>query len=114
MQKEDPHIPHAIVVLVTVPSREEGEKIARLLVEEKLAACVNIVAQGVTSIFRWEGAVSVAAEVLLIVKTERARFPLLVEAVKKHHTYSVPEIIALPIVDGERSYLAWIGESVSG
>ncbi len=103
----------AIVVLVTAPSREEAEKIARLLVEAKLAACVNVV-DSVTSIFRWAGDVSVASESLLIIKTQQARFPSLIEAVKKHHAYSVPEIIALPIVCGEASYLDWIRESTGG
>jgi len=99
----------AIVVLITVASREEGEKIARRLVEDKLGACVNIVPQ-VRSLFSWEGKLSQEDEVLLVVKSRRARFRELAGAVKTLHSYSVPEIIALPILEGTADYLQWISD----
>lgn len=99
----------AIVVLVATSTREEGETIARRLVEDRLAACVNLVPQ-IRSVFRWEGALCQEDESLLIIKSRRDRFPALVTAVKKLHSYTVPEIIALPIVEGSEEYLRWIGE----
>lgn len=100
----------AIVVLVTASTREEGETIARQLVEDRLGACVNLVPH-IRSVFRWEGALCQEDETLLIIKSTRNRFPALVTAVKKLHSYSVPEIIALPIVEGSEEYLRWIDES---
>lgn len=102
----------AIVVLVTCPNREVGEKIARSLVEERLAACVNVV-PGVTSIHRWEGKICRNPEVLLVIKTRRPRLPTLVRRVTALHPYSVPEIIALPIAGGLASYLSWVRGSTS-
>ncbi len=100
-----------IVVLVTAPGEDEGEKIARMIVEERLAACVNVL-PGVKSCFWWEGKVDEAKEVLLIIKTERRLFDRLQQAVKGAHSYSVPEIIALPVVAGNADYLGWIRDSV--
>jgi periplasmic divalent cation tolerance protein len=100
------------VVLVTCGSRAEARKIARLLVKAKLAACANLVSAPVESIYRWKGKVESAREFLLVIKTTRARFPALREAVVKAHSYDVPEIIALPIVAGYEKYLAWIADSV--
>ena len=100
----------AVVVLVTTATREEGETIARLLVEDRLVACVNVVPQ-VRSVFRWEGALSQEDETLLVIKSRRDRFPALVAAVKNLHSYRVPEIIALPIVEGSAEYLQWIDEA---
>jgi periplasmic divalent cation tolerance protein len=102
----------ALLVLITSASREEADEIARKLVEERLAACVNIVPQ-VRSLFRWENKLSEEEEVLLIVKTRRSRLGSLVPRVKALHSYSVPEIIALPIVEGSTSYIQWIDESTS-
>ena len=101
-----------IVVFVTVKDKDEAEKIAAHLVKNKLAACVNIV-PGVSSVFWWENKIDQASEVLLIVKTKKALFKKLAAAVKKTHSYSVPEIIALPIIDGNKDYLNWIRESVA-
>lgn len=98
------------VVLITVPTEEKAKEIARTLVEERLAACVNIV-PGLTSIYRWEGKVVEDRELLLIVKTTTFRFPLLKERVQALHPYTVPEIIALPIAEGHRDYLNWLRES---
>ena len=99
-----------IVVLITAASREEADRIARRLVEDRLAACVTIVPQ-VRSIFLWEQKLSQEDEVLLLVKSRRARFAQLAAAVKRLHSYSVPEIIALPVVTGSADYLRWVSES---
>ena len=100
------------VVLVTCGSRAEARKIARLVVAAKLAACANLVSAPVESVYRWKGKVESAKEFLLVMKTTRARFAALREAVLKAHRYDVPEIIALPIAAGSAKYLAWIAESV--
>jgi periplasmic divalent cation tolerance protein len=99
----------AIVVLVTTATPEEGATIARRLVEDRLVACVNVVPQ-IRSVFRWAEALSQEDEALLIIKTRRDRFPALVMAIKKLHSYSVPEIIALPIIEGSEDYLRWIDD----
>lgn len=96
-----------IVALVTASSEEEAKKIARVLVEKKLAACVNII-KGVQSVFRWKGKLSEENEVLLIIKTKSKHFKNLEDEVKKLHSYDVPEIIALPIVTGSKDYLFWL------
>ncbi len=101
----------ALVVLVTARSKEEAERIADHLVESRLAACVNILAP-VTSVFRWEGRVCTESESLLVIKTRPALFGPLSDAVRARHSYTVPEIIALPVVDGAASYLDWITDSV--
>lgn len=101
-----------IVVLITVPSPEEGEKIAKALVEKRLAACVNMV-PGLRSIYRWEGRVCDDRELLLIVKTPGDLFSKLETEVKSLHSYRVPEIIALPLVNGSKDYLDWIDENTA-
>ena len=101
-----------IVVLVTCGSRKEGRTIARALVEARLAACVNVQQAPVESIYRWKGSVDTAKEFLLIIKTSRARFAAVAKAVKRLHSYDVPEIIALPIEKGSREYLAWLAGCV--
>jgi len=98
---------HFIVVLVTCGSEEEALKIARALVEEGLAACANLVSP-VRSIYRWEGKICDDREWLLIIKTQLERFTPLEEKVKSLHSYSVPEIISLPILEGSSSYLEWV------
>lgn len=100
----------AIVVLITTASREEADRIARRLVEDRLAACATIVPQ-VRSFFLWEQKLSQEDEVLLLVKSSRARFAQLAAAVKRLHSYSLPEIIALPVVMGSTDYLRWVSES---
>lgn len=99
-----------IVVLITAPSQSEAEAIANHVVETKLAACVNII-PAVQSFFSWEGKLGRESEVLLLVKTKKSLFAPLCEAVLKKHSYKVPEIIALPIVEGSSSYLQWIEEN---
>ncbi|MCA9461162.1 MAG: divalent-cation tolerance protein CutA [Nitrospira sp.] len=98
-----------IVVLISVGSEEEGLKIARLLVEGKVAACVNII-PGVRSIFRWKGQVLEEPEILLIAKTVSGSFDRIKRVVRENHSYEVPEIIALPIQDGLPDYLSWVRE----
>ena len=100
----------AIVVIVSVPSQKEAETIGASLVEMKLAACANIVTD-VQSIFFWNGNKCREQESLILLKTRRTLFDALCEEVKKRHSYSVPEIIALPIVEGSESYLQWVEEN---
>ncbi len=96
-----------VVVYVTAKDLAEGRKIAQYLLAQKLAACVNIV-NAVESHYSWEGKLEQSSEVLLIIKTRRALFAKLTKAVKQVHSYSVPEIIALPILAGEKKYLTWL------
>jgi periplasmic divalent cation tolerance protein len=98
----------ALVVLVTTPSPERAAEIARAVVEERLAACGNVL-PGLRSIYRWEGKVQDDAEALLVLKTTRARFEALRDRVLALHPYEVPEVIALPVEAGSARYLAWIG-----
>ena len=101
-----------LVVLVTVPSREDGERIAEALVGEALAACVNIVGP-MRSIYRWQGEVCRDDEHLLLIKTTRERYSALEARVKALHSYDVPEVVALPIETGSAEYLAWVKKSVT-
>ena len=97
-----------IVVLITAPSKEVGKQIARALLEKELAACVNIISS-IDSIYTWEGKICNDEEVLLVVKSRVELFEnQLVPAVQAIHPYRVPEIIALPIKMGAKSYLDWI------
>ena len=109
MIEKMPEISKFIVVLMTCADREEGRKIARTLVEEKKAACVSLFPRG-ESYFRWQGKIEREEEFLLIAKTRAALLPALTAAVKKIHSYEVPEIVALPIAGGSREYLEWLGE----
>lgn len=101
-----------IIVLVTAGSEEEARKIATILVEEHLVACVNI-ASPVQSVFFWEGKTQDARESLLICKSRGSLFEKIVKRVKELHSYSVPEIIALPIVAGSADYLDWVLKSTN-
>jgi periplasmic divalent cation tolerance protein len=96
-----------IVVLITTGSLEEGRGIARALVEERLAACVNIISP-IQSVYRWEGELHDDQEVLLVAKTATGMLEQLAGRVKQLHSYELPEIIALPIVAGAKDYLRWI------
>jgi periplasmic divalent cation tolerance protein len=99
------------VVLSTVESREAGVGIGRNLVAEHLAACVNVL-PGARSIYWWEGKVEESDEALLIIKTERARYPALARRLQELHTYSVPEVLALSVETGAPAYVAWVRASV--
>jgi periplasmic divalent cation tolerance protein len=101
-----------IVVLVTCGSAKEARKIAWAVVEQRMAACANIVTSPVQSVYRWKGRVESAKEFLLVIKTTQSRFAKLKAEVKRLHSYDVPEIIALPIAHGAAAYLAWISNSV--
>jgi periplasmic divalent cation tolerance protein len=103
----------ARLVLVTVPSREDGERIAEALVGEALAACVNVVGP-IRSIYRWQGAVCRDDEHLLLIKTTAAGYAALESRVLELHGYENPEVIALPVEQGAAAYLEWIGKSVTG
>jgi periplasmic divalent cation tolerance protein len=100
-----------VVVLITAKNMQDARKISRTLLNEKLAACVNIV-KGVESMFWWEGKVDQVSEALLVVKTKKSILRKLIKVVKSVHSYTVPEIIALPILDGNPDYLKWVNESV--
>ncbi len=99
-----------VVVFITAPNENEAAEIARVLVESRLAACVNIV-KNIRSIYSWEGNIEDESEVLMVVKTTKDLFSSLADKVKELHTYDVPEIIALPVVDGHQDYLKWIHDS---
>jgi periplasmic divalent cation tolerance protein len=100
-----------VVILVTAASKRECRKIARHLVESKLAACVNI-AQPIESIYRWEGKIAHDREYQLFIKSTRELFPEIKAAISELHSYHTPEIICLPIIEGSRNYLQWVGDSV--
>ncbi len=100
------------VVLSTFPTAEKAAEVARVLVEEQLCACVNIV-PAVRSIYRWQGEVSDDSETLVLIKTTSERFPPLADRLRSLHPYQVPEIIALDVADGHAPYLAWVASSVS-
>ena len=102
-----------IVVYVTAGSPSEGDRLARALVEERLAACVNRVAP-VQSVYRWEGKLEQSEEQLLIIKTQRSLFTALEKRVRELHSYTVPEIVALPIIEGSQDYLRWLAEQTTG
>ena len=102
-----------IVCLATASSAEEAEKIARALVEEQLAACVNLV-DGVRSIYRWEGKIEDGQEVLLVIKSRRHLLEDVIARVRALHSYSVPEVIALDVAGGNADYLAWVTDSTWG
>ncbi len=98
-----------VVVFVTASTEEEAEKIASLLLEKRKAACVNVIPR-VNSRFWWQGKLDSAQESLLIIKTRGALVPEITDMVKKAHSYTVPEIVALPIVGGNRDYLDWVDQ----
>ncbi len=98
-----------IIVLLTTANKAEAEKIAQTLLKEKLIACANIISP-VTSFFRWKGIIDKAEESLVVMKSRIDLFPQLAERAKGLHSYEVPEILALPIVEGSEAYLAWMGE----
>ncbi len=99
------------IVLTTAGSEEEARKIARHLVENRLAACVNIIPQ-IESIYRWQGKVDSSREWLLLVKTTDERFPAVRDAIRELHSYELPECVVLNIEDGSSEYLQWLTGSV--
>ena len=101
-----------IIVLITSDSIEETDHIARLLLEKKKVACVNIV-RGIDSYFWWEGKPDSARENLLIAKSKASLLPDIIDLVRKMHSYDVPEVIALPIIGGNQDYLEWIDQTTA-
>ncbi len=100
-----------LIVLVTVPSQVEARKISKFVVEEKFAACANVI-PGIRSMYRWKGKVEVAQELLLILKTTRKKYAALEKAVKKLHPYEVPEIIGFRAGVGLPQYLGWVRHEI--
>lgn len=101
------------VVLITAPDAAAAEKLARALVEERLAACVNVL-PGVHSFYRWEGSVQDDAELLLVAKTRAERVGALAARVKELHPYDVPEVLELPATGGSQTYLDWVRTETQG
>jgi|SRR5712692_1288412 len=100
------------MVLVNCPSLALARKIARAVVQKRLAACVNVVRSPVESFYTWKGKLEQARENLLVIKTTKKRLAQLEREVHRLHRYEVPEFIVLPIIAGSRKYLSWLGESV--
>lgn len=101
------------IVLVTCSTVVLARKIARAVVQKRLAACVNVVRGPIESFYTWKGKLETAREHLLLIKSTAARLPQLEKEVKRLHTYDVPEFVALPITEGSVEYLSWLDESVS-
>jgi periplasmic divalent cation tolerance protein len=99
-----------LIVFVTAPNSEEARRIANALVSEQLAACVNIV-PSIESIYRWEGRVTSDSEALMIIKTTNERYAQVECRVKELHSYSTPEVVAIPIEQGSQEYLDWLRRS---
>ncbi len=102
-----------VILYITVQNRDEGIKIGRALVDENLAACANVF-DGLTSIFRWEGAVQEDGEALLVAKTDRTLIDAATDLVKLEHSYDCPCVVAIPIVGGNQQFIDWIGEETTG
>ena len=101
-----------IVVLSTCASPMEAQRVARALVEKRLAACVNVM-PGVQSVYHWKEAVEESEEVLLVIKSSRALFSQLRGEIERLHSYELPEVIAIPIVDGSEGYLTWLDRELA-
>jgi periplasmic divalent cation tolerance protein len=101
-----------IQVLTTAGSEEEAERISTVLVERRLAACVQVLGP-ITSRYRWQGEVETAREWMCVAKTEASRYPDVEAAIREVHSYDEPEIVATPIVAGSVGYLGWISDSLS-
>lgn len=105
-------LPECLVALVTCESPAQGEKIAKGLLEKRLAACVNIL-PGAKSIYRWEGKIKEASECLLVIKTQEALLGALTAEVKRLHSYSVPEVVSFRIEGGNPDYLRWLADETT-
>jgi periplasmic divalent cation tolerance protein len=102
----------ALMVFCTCPNHNEASQLAHAIVNEGAAACINIV-PAIESVYRWEGKIETSQEVLLLIKTTRARFPPLRELIVRLHSYDTPEVIAVPVADGLAKYLAWLGATIA-
>jgi periplasmic divalent cation tolerance protein len=96
-----------LLVLSNLPDRERALELARALVDEGLAACVNVLS-GCTSIYRWQGAVETADEVPVLIKTRQSLYPHVEQAIRRLHPYELPEVIAVPVAAGLPAYLEWV------
>ena len=102
-----------IVVFSTCGSEQDAIKVARALVEAKVAACVNIL-PNIRSVYRWKGAIEEESEWMLIIKSSRSLFAQLQVELRKVHSYEVPEVLAIPVVDGSAEYLGWLDRELAG
>ncbi|MFH1282102.1 MAG: divalent-cation tolerance protein CutA [bacterium] len=100
-----------IVVFVTVENKTQAEKVSSALLNEKLVACVNVI-PGIESHYWWEEKIEISNELLLIIKSRQDMLESIISTVKKNHSYSVPEVIAIPILGGNPDYLKWLGDSI--
>ena len=100
------------IILTTCPNNEEANTLASKLIKEKLAACVQL--SPITSYYTWKGDIHTDPEVRLLIKTRTKLYELVEQLIKKHHSYEVPQIVQLPIMDGSDEYLDWIDESTTG
>lgn len=96
-----------LLVLTNLPDADSAGRVARLLIEQRLAACVNVLAP-CTSVYRWQGALETATELPLLIKTTRAAYPALQATLREAHPYELPEIVAIPVQEGLPDYLAWV------
>lgn len=101
-----------VIALTTLPADADAAEFARTLVDERLAACVNLLS-AMESVYRWEGKIEFEAERQIVIKTSRDRVSALWDRVRELHPYEVPEFVVIPIVDGNEAYLRWIGDSTS-
>lgn len=99
------------VIVTTCPDQQEASELARKLVEQQLAACVQLLA--INSVYSWEGRVESGPEVLLLIKSRTSRYADVETFIQANHSYSVPEILRLPIADGSAGYLQWLGSLVA-
>jgi periplasmic divalent cation tolerance protein len=102
-----------IVVLSNCGSEEEAARVARALVEARVAACVNILPK-IRSVYRWKGAIEEESEWMLVIKSSRPLFTRLQSELRRVHSYEVPEVLAIPVVDGSEDYLAWLDRELAG
>ena len=101
-----------ILILASVPDKQTANNLASMLVQERLAACVNIMPE-VISYYRWEGKINTDSELLLLIKTQSSKFEPVKEYILKKHPYDLPEIIAIPLTDGFSGYLDWVKKETS-
>ena len=101
-----------LLVLTNLPDTESARSLARVLVESRLAACVNLM-PGVQSVYRWKGEIEQASEITLLIKTTQRHYAKLQQAIVSHHPYELPEVIALPISEGHTPYLHWVARETA-
>ena len=105
--------PQTLLIMTSLPDEASAQALADSLIAERLAACVSILAPS-RSIYRWQGKLEVANEIQLLIKSTPARYPALESAIRAHHPYELPEIVAIPVVAGLPEYLAWVATESCG